>query len=191
VRAGYLLDTDWIIDHLNGVAAVSARLKELEPAGLAVSITSLAELHEGVHYSRDPIRSETLQQLPSLSILPIDDEVCRIFGRERGRLRQQGPTIGDFDLLIAATCLRHRLQICTHNRRHFEGAEGLLILLGDISAEDLRSAESPRRHRSSPLSTSPGLSEAEDRRQSSSWPASNGSPTRNLTCPRGLVSASA
>jgi hypothetical protein len=43
VRAGYLLDTDWIIDHLNGVAAVAARLKELQPAGLAVSIISLAD----------------------------------------------------------------------------------------------------------------------------------------------------
>ena len=43
MRAGYLLDTDWIIDHLNGVAAVAARLKELQPAGLAASIISLAE----------------------------------------------------------------------------------------------------------------------------------------------------
>jgi tRNA(fMet)-specific endonuclease VapC len=130
VRAGYLLDTDWIIDHLNGVAAVSARLKELYPAGLAMSIISLAELYEGVHYSRDPVRSEaSLQQfLPSVSILPIDDEVCRIFGRERGRLRQQGLTIGDFDLMIAATCRRHRLQICTNNRRHFEAVEGLSIV---------------------------------------------------------------
>ncbi len=130
MRAGYLLDTDWIIDHLNGVAAVTARLKELQPTGLAVSIISLAELYEGVHYSRDPVRSETsLQQfLTGLSILPIDDEVCRIFGRERGRLRQQGRTIGDFDLLIAATCLRHQLQICTNNRRHFEAVEGLAIV---------------------------------------------------------------
>jgi tRNA(fMet)-specific endonuclease VapC len=130
VRAGYLLDTDWIIDHLNGVAAVSARLKELHLAGLAMSIISLAELYEGVHYSRDPSRSEAslLQFLPSVSILPIDDEVCRIFGRERGRLRQQGLTIGDFDLMIAATCLRHRLQICTNNRRHFEAVEGLSIV---------------------------------------------------------------
>jgi len=108
VRAGYLLDTDWIIDHLNGVAAVAARLKELQPAGLA---------------------GTSLQQfLTGLSILPIDDEVCRIFGRERGRLRQQGRTIGDFDLLIAATCLRHQLKICTNNRRHFEAVEDLSIV---------------------------------------------------------------
>jgi tRNA(fMet)-specific endonuclease VapC len=130
VRAGYLVDTDWIIDHLSGATAVTKRLAELRPAGLAVSIISLAELYEGIHYSRDPVRSEaSLQQfLAGLSVLAIDDEVCRIFGRERGRLRQQGRTIGDFDLLIAATCLRHQLQICTNNRRHFEAVEGLSII---------------------------------------------------------------
>lgn len=58
MRASYPVDTDWIIDHLNGVAAVTTRLNELRPVGLAVSIISLAELYEGVHYSRDPVRSE-------------------------------------------------------------------------------------------------------------------------------------
>ena len=130
MTTGYLVDTDWIIDHLSGVAGVTARLTELRPAGLAVSIISLAELYEGVHYSRDPVRSEaSLQQfLTGLSVLPIDDDVCRIFGRERGQLRQHGRMIGDFDLLIAATCLRHQLQICTNNRRHFEAVEGLSIV---------------------------------------------------------------
>ena len=130
MTTGYLVDTDWIIDHLSGVAGITARLTELRPAGLAVSIISLAELYEGVHYSRDPVRSEaSLQQfLTGLSVLPIDDEVCRIFGRERGRLRQQGRTIGDFDLLIAATCLRHELQICMNNRRHLDAVEGLSIV---------------------------------------------------------------
>jgi hypothetical protein len=45
VRAGYLIDTDWIIDHLNGVAAVTARLHELRSVDLAVSIIPLAELY--------------------------------------------------------------------------------------------------------------------------------------------------
>jgi tRNA(fMet)-specific endonuclease VapC len=70
VATGYRVDTDWIIDHLSGVAVVTARLTELRPAGLAVSIISLAELYEGVHYSRDPVRSEaSLQQfLTGLSV---------------------------------------------------------------------------------------------------------------------------
>lgn len=46
----YLIDTDWIIDHLNGIP-----------------------------------------------ILGIEKEVCKIFGKERGRLRKDGGIIGDND----------------------------------------------------------------------------------------------
>ena len=66
--------------------------------------------------------------LSTVTVLPVDDVVCDIFGRERGKLRQQGTIIGDFDLLIAATCLRHDLGIGTNNRRHFEMVEGLRII---------------------------------------------------------------
>jgi predicted nucleic acid-binding protein len=44
-----------------------------------------------------------------LTVVPVADEICDIFGRERGKLRQPGRTVGDFDLLIAATGLRHGL----------------------------------------------------------------------------------
>ncbi len=54
----YLLDTDWIIGHLNHIERVTRRLEELAPAGHALSIISLAELYEGVYYSRDPGESE-------------------------------------------------------------------------------------------------------------------------------------
>jgi predicted nucleic acid-binding protein len=35
--------------------------------------------------------------------------------------------IGDLDLLIAATALRHELILLTNNRRHFERVRGLQI----------------------------------------------------------------
>ena len=50
----YLIDTDWVIHYLHAHAAIVARLDELQPQGLALSIISLAELSEGVFYSRDP-----------------------------------------------------------------------------------------------------------------------------------------
>jgi tRNA(fMet)-specific endonuclease VapC len=61
-------------------------------------------------------------------VLPLDERICDRFGLERGRLRQQRLTIGDFDLLIATTCLRHGLTLCSNNRRHFEVVEGLEIV---------------------------------------------------------------
>jgi len=54
----YLIDTDWVIDHLRQVEATTKRLERLTPEGLALSIVSLAELYEEVYYSRDPVQSE-------------------------------------------------------------------------------------------------------------------------------------
>jgi len=66
--------------------------------------------------------------LPGVSILDINDEICKIFGRERGRLRKQGKIIGDIDLFIAATCLYYNLILLTNNIFHFERIENLKII---------------------------------------------------------------
>jgi tRNA(fMet)-specific endonuclease VapC len=129
VSLAYLVDTDWVIDHFHGVEGVTRKLEEFRPAGLAISVVSLAELYEGVHYSRDPARGrEVLARfLAGVTLLPLDEEICDRFGLERGRLRQRRLTVGDFDLLIAATCLCHGLTLCSNNRRHFDMVEGLEI----------------------------------------------------------------
>jgi tRNA(fMet)-specific endonuclease VapC len=123
--------SDWAIDHLRQVDPVSKKLEELAPEGLALSVVSLAEIYEGVYYSRDPQRSkEVLNSFlsPDLEILGIDQEIAQIFGRERGRLRKEGKLIGDMDLLIASTALRQQLTLLSDNRRHFEAVEGLDII---------------------------------------------------------------
>jgi len=130
MKLSYLADTDWIIDHLNKKAEATQKLKEFRPYGIALSIISLAELYEGIFYSKDPIKSQKildtfLKQFPALAI---DEETCKIFGKERGKLRQKKKMASDFDLLIAATCLRWNLTLLTNNRRHFEVIEGLNII---------------------------------------------------------------
>ena len=67
----YLIDTDWVIDHLNHIERVTRRLEELAPEGLALSIISLAELYEGVYYSRDPESDE--QYLNNFLSFPYSD----------------------------------------------------------------------------------------------------------------------
>jgi hypothetical protein len=44
VAACYLLDTDWVIDHFNGIVAITRSLEQLRSSGLAFSVVSLAEL---------------------------------------------------------------------------------------------------------------------------------------------------
>ena len=126
----YLVDTDWAIDHLTGVEKVKKKLEELASEGLALSIVSLAELYEGVFYSRNPEKSEKVLKefLAGILILGIDEETCRIFAKERGRLGKKGEIIGDFDLLIASTCLHHNLTLLTNNLEHFKRIEKLKII---------------------------------------------------------------
>ncbi len=105
-------------------------IQQLSAEGIALSFISLAELYEGVFYSRDPQQSEEGLQafLRGVELLGIDDATTRLFGRERGRLRAQGKTVGDFDLLIGATALRHGLAVLTNNRRHFQLIDNLEIV---------------------------------------------------------------
>ena len=126
----YLVDTDWVIHYLNGHPAIVARVQALSSQGIAMSVISLAELYEGVFYSRNPPKSEEALQyfLRGIEQLGIDEEITRIFGRERGRLRAEGKTVGDFDLLIGATALQHGRTLLTNNRRHFELIEKLRIV---------------------------------------------------------------
>ena len=127
----YLIDTDWIIDHLKGVDRVIRKLEQLASEGMAMSVISLAEIYEGVYYSKDPVKSQQLLEeflAPDLKVLNVGQEICKIFGKERGRLRQQKKMISDFDLLIASTCLYHSLTLLTNNRRHYEMVEGLNML---------------------------------------------------------------
>ncbi len=125
----YLVDTDHAIDYLAGDERVVEFLLSLLPQGLAISILVLAELYEGVIYSKDPRKSEAGLRdfLSMVKVLGIDEETCKIFAKERGRLRREGALIGDFDLMIAATALRHNLVLVTHNRRHYSRVEGLKI----------------------------------------------------------------
>jgi len=126
----YLVDTDWIIDHLNGIEAVTKKLKKFAASGICTSIISVAELYEGIYGSKDYDKSlEILETfLEGITVLSIDREVCKIFGKERNKLRKQGNIIGDFDLLIASICLRHNLTLLTNNKAHFGRIDSLKII---------------------------------------------------------------
>ena len=122
----YLVDTTWVIEYLRGNQTIIQRLQSYSDEGLAIAIVSLAELYEGVFRSNNPAGNETILKdfLTGVTILGIDEEVCIIFGREMARLRQVGMAVGDMDVLIAATALRHDLTLLTADR-DFERVENL------------------------------------------------------------------
>src|SRR5215510_2110189 len=126
----YLVDTDWVIHYLNGHSDFVRRLDELQSQGLGFSVISLAELYEGIYFSTD---SEGKEQDLNDVLTRCEHHryrrgsLCKLFGRERGRLRKAGQLIGDFDLLIAATGLHNGLTVLNNNRQHYERVEGLQL----------------------------------------------------------------
>ena len=126
----YLIDTDRIIDFLKGDAKTVEELTSLLDEGLGVSVISLAELYEGVYGSDNTERHmKGLDDfLTGVTILEIDSEISKIFGKKRATLRKEGKLIDNFDLLIASTCLHYDLTLITNNTQHFERIEGLNIL---------------------------------------------------------------
>ncbi len=109
---------------------MARRIEELIPAGIGLSIVSMGELYEGVYRASDPASNESALRLilSEIEVVHIDDGVCRIFGQQRGKLRARNALIGDTDLWIGATALRHGLTLLTNNRRHFERIERLSIV---------------------------------------------------------------
>jgi tRNA(fMet)-specific endonuclease VapC len=126
----YLLDTDWIVDVLNGQERAIQIVLELAPAGLAVSIITYGELYEGAVFAHDP--EPALAGLHSFlkgkAILPLTQPIMERFAHIRGSLpksiRQQ---IGDFDILIAATCLAHNVTFLTRNLKDFQKIPNLKL----------------------------------------------------------------
>ncbi len=55
-----------------------------------------------------------------MTVISPDIAAMRIYATIRGQLHATGMSIGDNDLLIAATALRHDLTLVTRNRRHFD-----------------------------------------------------------------------
>ncbi len=126
----YLLDTDWAIDYLHKADRTVRRLEELLAAGIGISIVSLAELYDGLVGSKTPDGdAEALRLLLQVvDVIQLDDAACRIFGRERYRLRATGNIIGDMDILIGATAISKGLTLLTHNRKDFERIQGLKLI---------------------------------------------------------------
>ena len=127
----YLVDTDWVINHLNGFEAFSRKLEELALEGLAISLISVAEVYQGIYGGRRPEqREETFQSFlaQNVTLLNLDEQICKIFGREQARLRRLGMRVEDMDILIAATALRHGLIVLTNNAQHFRRVQGLEII---------------------------------------------------------------
>ena len=114
----HLLDSDTVIDFLQGVASTVAFVQNLSQQGdvLCTNDVVLAEVYTGLH-PQDYQRAE--QFLATLTYLPASDAAARQAGAWRYTYARQGQALSLPDCLIAACAQEHQATIVTGNVRDF------------------------------------------------------------------------
>lgn len=123
-----LLDTNVVIDFLNGNKTVLKRIRA-EIDRITLSTLVVAELDYGAKASQKA--KENLENLyrfvDIVQVIPFDFECAKIFGTIKSKLRSLGKPTGEVDALIASTAIAHKATLITANKRHFENIEGLKV----------------------------------------------------------------
>ena len=102
-------------------------LEEFQDEELYVSVLSIGEIAKGIGLLRESPRKRILEfWLAGLErhyaerIIPIDLEICRIWGELTAAAQRVGRVVPAIDGLIAATALRHNLHVVTRDTADFE-----------------------------------------------------------------------
>ena len=122
----HLLDSDAVIDALNGVASTVAFLRALAAQGdiLCGNDVTLAEVYAGLHPA-DVAQAERF--LSTLIYLPTSASAARQAGAGRYAFARQGRQLSLTDCLIAACAQDHHATVVTGNVRDFPMA-GITVI---------------------------------------------------------------
>lgn len=128
----YLFDTDAISEVLKPRpdARYLAWLATIARDDQFTSAITIGELYYGAY--RTLARERHLEMLakrvlPAVTVLPFDTDVAHVYGRLSAALARDGMRLADADLQIAATALRHDLDLVTGNLKHFARVPGLSV----------------------------------------------------------------
>ena len=124
----YLVDSDGLIDYLNGIQASMELLYRLDLQGdiLCTCAVTLSEVYAGLDASEYELAERLLSRLEYLDISP---RAARRSGEWRYQYRRQGVQLATADCLIAATAYEHQAQLVTDNTRHFPMLEVTVLAI--------------------------------------------------------------
>ncbi len=126
-----LLDTDTlseVIKQVNPGVQDNARRYLSAFGHFTFSLMTRYEILRGLKARRATRQIEDFEERCQNSvILPLTDDIIVQAADLYALLRQQGQLIGDMDILIAATALKHDLVMVTENVTHFRRIPGLTI----------------------------------------------------------------
>lgn len=124
----YLLDSDFLINFLNGKPEAAATFTKIKDFGLATSVICVAEILEGIYFFDNMDKLDSFSKLlKKITVINVDLLCASRFAALNSALRKAGNTLDKFDTLIAATCLASNLILVTGNKKHFERIKKLKI----------------------------------------------------------------
>jgi tRNA(fMet)-specific endonuclease VapC len=122
----WLLDSNAIIGLLrNRVSPLARRVRQEDPAEVAMSAIVAHELYYGAYKSRRVTQNIALVDALQFSVIGFDREDAREAGRIRAFLSSGGLDIGPYDVLIAGQAVARDMILVTHNTQEFARVPGL------------------------------------------------------------------
>lgn len=125
----YLLDTNICVYWLKGYENIEAKAIDIGLVSLSISFITLSELYYGAYKSQKIKKNiNNIEKFKKkLYIIESNEEICKLFGRIKLTLKNEGNIIDDADIFIAACALAEDVTLVTNNEKHFERIEDLRI----------------------------------------------------------------
>lgn len=113
-----LLDTSVCVDALRGRADAERRLRAFDPTELALSVITVTELQVGAGLvaARAAARQKVDAFVGVFDVLTVTRDIAERAAEVRVAMRRSGRSLGDFDLLIAATAMAYDFPLLTGDR---------------------------------------------------------------------------
>lgn len=125
---GYLLDTNICIFYMKGKYQLDEKIAKVGQNNCYISEITVAELLFGAVRSAN--KEKHLKQIASFieqfKILPIYNTLV-VFADKKAELCAEGRLIDDFDILIGATAIYHKLVMVTENVKHLNHLSSIKI----------------------------------------------------------------
>ena len=122
----YLLDTNVLIDFLDGVPSIVKNVLNVGTKNCCISVISLHELYYGAYLAKEKkeefFEKETMKinkLLEYFTLLPLETKGVA-YARIKFALRKKGKPVDEFDMVIAGQAVSEGLTVVTDNLKHFE-----------------------------------------------------------------------
>ena len=126
--AKYLLDTCVCISMFRNEGHVRETLRRVGIQNCYISEITVAELFFGLAKATDKKRKlDDIREVQRLFRVIPTYSSFKEYGEIRFELEHTGQRVDQFDLLIGATALHHKMTLVTSNLKHFERMQGIEI----------------------------------------------------------------